>query len=64
MTLTPEEKTQVIGWLKAYPKGTPSSAWGFGPMEEVIEYDEEYDDEHDDYPLPETFDTATRAKYG
>lgn len=32
MTLTAEEKPLVIQWLREYPAGVPSDAWGYGPL--------------------------------
>ena len=59
MPLTPEERTQVIGWLKTYPKGISSSAWGYGPMATLND-----DENENDYSLPGEFAAETRAAYG
>ena len=57
LSLTPEERIQVIGWLKEYPKGVPSNAWGFGPMAKSIGV-------ADSFPNPRAFDAEIRAAYG
>lgn len=57
MPLKPDEIPQVIADLRAYPKGVPSDAWGFGPLAEL-------DEESEYFPAPEDFDRKTLLECG
>ncbi len=60
--LTPDERDVAVERMKVYPKGTPTCAWGWGPMAEDTADPE--DEDEPSYDSPWRFKESVQREYG